>query len=184
VHDLSRLYYNPGYSIYPPLYRSNAEAVDTTNISVGAKLVLMADCKHSWMCHGRILALDTILDDWLGPTLALLHCEECDHPALLHLVTWRGNGLAERIYAIRLVDRRTRNTYLTTINRDYCDLTRKASETEALISACSQNARLVLVTGPKMIVESFSRDLFNPSVMDWQDVKTETYEGWMKLLSR
>jgi hypothetical protein len=63
-----------------------------------------------------------------------------------------------------------------------CDLTRKASETEALISACSQNARLVLVTGPEMIVEAFSRDLFNPPVMDWQDVKTETYEGWMKFL--
>jgi len=156
--------------------------VDIPDISVGAKLALMDDCKHSWMYHGRKLALDTILDDWLGPTLALVHCEECGNPALLHLVSWRGNGLAERIYAIRLVDPRTRNTYLANINRDYCDLTRKASETEALISACSQNARLVLVSGPEMIVEAFSRDLFNPPVMDWQDVKTETYEGWMKFL--
>ena len=156
--------------------------VDIPDISVGAKLALMADCKHSWMYHSRKLALDTILDDWLGPTLALLHCDECDHPALLHLVSWRGKGLAERIYAIRLVDPRARNTYLANINRDYCDLTRKASETEALISACSQKARLVLITGPEMIVEAFSRDLFNPPVMEWQDVNTETYEGWMKFL--
>jgi hypothetical protein len=142
----------------------------------------MADCEHSWMCHGRKLALDTILDDWLGPTLALIHCEDCGQPALLHLVTWRGSALAERIYAIRLVDALTRDTYLANINRDYCDLTRKASETEALISACSQNARLVLVTAPEMIVEAFSSGLFNPPVMIWQDVKTETYGDWMKFL--
>ena len=156
--------------------------VDLPDISVNAKLAPMADCEHSWMCHGEILALDTILDNWLGPTLALLHCAACGNPALLHLVSWRGNGLAERIYAIRLVDPMARNTYLTNINRDYCDLTRKASETEALISACSQSARLVLITGPEMIVEAFSRNLFNPPVMDWQDVKTETYESWLEFL--
>ena len=158
--------------------------VDIPDISVGAKLALMADCKHSWMYHSRKLALDTILDDWLGPTLALVHCEECDSPALLHLVSWRGKGLAERIYAIRLVDPRARNTYLANINRDYCDLTRKASETEALISACSQKARLVLITGPEMIVEAFSRALFNPPVIDWQDVKTASYEDWIRFLEK
>ena len=134
------------------------------------------------MCHGRKLALDIVLDDWLGPTLALIHCEDCGQPALLHLVTWRGSTLAERIYAIRLVDSLTRDTYLANINRDYCDLTRKTSETEALIGACNQDARLVLVTGPEMIVEAFSRDLFNPPVIGWQNVKTETYDDWLKLL--
>jgi len=142
----------------------------------------MTDCKHSWMCLGKQITLDTILDDWLGPTLALVHCEKCNNPALLHLVTWRGRGLLERIYAIRLVDPSTKNTYLANINRDYCDLSRKTSETEALIGASSQSARLVLVTSSKMIVEAFSRDLFNPPVMDWQDVQTEAYDDWIKFL--
>ena len=134
------------------------------------------------MCLGKQITLDTILDGWLGPTLALVHCEKCNHPALLHLVTWRGRGLLERIYAIRLVDPSTKNTYLANINRDYCDLPRKTSETEALIGASSQSARLVLVTSSKMIVEAFSRDLFNPPVMDWQDVQTEAYDDWIKFL--
>jgi hypothetical protein len=90
--------------------------------------------------------------------------------------------LLERIYAIRLVDPSTKNTYLANINRDYCDLSRKTSETEALIGASSQSARLVLVTSSKMIVEAFSRDLFNPPVMDWQDVQTEAYDDWIKFL--
>ena len=142
----------------------------------------MADCEHNWADQGRKLALDTVLDDWLGPTLALIHCEDCQQPALLHLVTWRGSTLAERIYAIRLVDAETRDTYLANINRDYCDLTRKASETEALIGACSQEARLVLVTLPDMTVEAVSSDSFNPPVTTWQEVKTDTYNDWMKFL--
>ena len=143
----------------------------------------MADCKHSWMRKGKELTLDTILDEWLGPTLALVHCEKCSSPALLHLVTWRGPGLSERIYAIRHIDSSTKNTYLVNINRDYCDLSRKASETEALIGACSQGARLVLVTSPEMLVKGFSMGLFNPPVMSWQDVKTETYDEWISFLS-
>ena len=59
----------------------------------------------------------------------------------------------------------------------------KASETEALIGAYSQSARLVLVTSPGMIVKGFSRDLFNPPVMRWQDVTTETYDDWIRFLS-
>lgn len=136
------------------------------------------------MHRGRKLVLDTILDDWLGPTLALVKCEDCATPALLHLVSWRGSGLAERIYAIRLVAPKTRSTYLANINRDYCDLTRKALETEAFIGACSPRARLVMVTGLEMIVEAFSTELFNPPVMDWQEVQTETYDDWMKFLIR
>ena len=143
----------------------------------------MADCKHSWMRKGKELTLDTILDEWLGPTLALVHCEKCSSPALLHLVTWRGPGLSERIYAIRHIDSSTKNTYLVNINRDYCDLSRRASETEALIGACSQGARLVLVTSPEMLVEEFSMGLFNPPIMSWQDVKTETYDEWIRFLS-
>lgn len=143
----------------------------------------MADCKHSWMRKGKELTLDTILDEWLGPTLALVHCEKCSSPALLHLVTWRGPDLSARSYAIRHIDSSTKNTYLANINRDYCDLSRKASETEALIGACSQSARLVLVTSPEMLVEGFSMGLFNPPVMSWQDVKTETYDEWIRFLS-
>lgn len=140
----------------------------------------MSDCEHSWTYHREKLALDIVLDDWLGPTLALVHCEDCRQPALLHLVTWKGSALAERIYAIRLVDSLTRDTYLANINRDYCDLTRKASETEALIGACSQDARLVLVTMPELIVEALSGGSFNPPVIPWQEVKTESYDDWMK----
>jgi hypothetical protein len=39
------------------------------------------------MRKGKKLTLDTILDEWLGPTLAIVHCEKCSSPALLHLVT-------------------------------------------------------------------------------------------------
>ena len=142
----------------------------------------MTDCEHSWAFPGRKLSLDTVLDDWLGPTLALIHCEDCGQPALLHLVTWRGSTLAERIYAIRLVDSLTRDTYLANINRDYCDLTRKTSETEALIGACSQDARLVLVAMPELMVAALSRDSFNPPVIPWQEANTETFDDWVKFL--
>jgi hypothetical protein len=34
-----------------------------------------------------------------------------------------------------------------------------------------------------MLVEGFSMGLFNPPVMSWQDVKTETYDEWIRFLS-
>ncbi len=142
----------------------------------------MSNCEHSWSTPGRKLNLDTVLDDWLGPTLALVHCEDCREPAVLHLVTWRGTSLNERIYAARVVDTLIRDTYLANIARDYCDLTRKASETEALINACHEDAQLVLMTTPGMLVEAVSAGSFNPPVIPWQEIKTETFDDWMKFL--
>ena len=142
----------------------------------------MADCEHSWMCLGKKLVLDTILDDWLGPTLAFVHCTECRIPALLHLVSWSAPHLTKRIYAIRLVDQKIRDIYLDNINREYCDLSRKVSETEALIAASSQNARLVLVTSSAMIIEAYSKPLGSPAVKRWQDIETDTFDDWTKFL--
>ncbi len=140
----------------------------------------MADCAHSWTCAGSRLELDTILDDWLGPTLALVSCADCKTPALLHLVAWRGTHLSQRIFAVRTVEPATRDTYLANINRDYCDLARKTSETEALINACCRNARLVLVAWPDPAVEATSSELFNPPVVPWQDIKAEMYDDWIQ----
>ena len=138
----------------------------------------MNACHHSWLCPGDTLQLIETLDDWLGPTLAIISCQHCQQPALLNLVAWRGDQLKERIFGARTLTQAASDTYLANINRDYCDLTRKTAETEALIQTTSKTAHLVLVSLPRMQVSAVSTGTVDTPFRDWQDVDTNEFEHW------
>lgn len=142
----------------------------------------MDDCNHSWMKKGSILSLVETLDDWLGPTLAIVRCEYCRQPALINLVAWQGAQLRTRIYGVRLLTPEVTDTYLANISRDYCDLTRKTSETEALIQTADKKANLLLTSVPELAVESITSGHHDAPFREWQAVKTEDFDHWYEIL--
>ncbi len=126
------------------------------------------------------------MDDWLGPTLALVHCSECQQPAVIHLLAWTGDQLARRVFAIREVSKQVAETYLHNISRDYCDLTRKGSETEALIQASDEAVRIVIATAPNLQIEqSISAEAvsLSPTVRPWQEIDSADFERWLSAIS-
>jgi hypothetical protein len=130
----------------------------------------MTDCPHNWEHSGETIHLETVLDDWLGPTMGLISCLKCGQPALMYLVAWQGKQLSERIFAISELSADDVATYLVNVARDYCDLTRKQSETETLIQTHHQNACLIRTAVPDLQVISCGAYLKAPRILPWQDI--------------
>ena len=137
----------------------------------------MAHQKHSWERVGGTLVTETVMDDWLGPTLALLRWD-CGQYAIAHLVAWTGKGLSARIFAVRQLDTTTAETWRRNVARDYCDLTRKQSETETLLQASEDSATLILTGAPELDVLAVSATTANPPFIPWQEVLEDDFPGW------
>ena len=134
--------------------------------------------QHSWLKQAEPLTIETVIDDWLGPTLALIQCNTCHTKAVINLVGWRGARLCERIYAVRVLETAVAETYQRNISHDYCDLNRKQQETDALISASSLKADLVRLILPELLVLSVCTDELNPPFKPWQDIEPMAFERW------
>jgi hypothetical protein len=138
----------------------------------------LKDCQHSWSVPGNRLKIVETLNDWLGPTLAILACEQCSLPALLYLVAWQGNQMSDRIYAASPLDEAVVQTYLKNISRDYCDLERKQAETEALINIAIGPASLLRTSLPGLIVNAVSTRPATATPRDWQSIREEDFDNW------
>ena len=143
----------------------------------------MNDCPHNWLTPGDRLAIIEILEDWLGPTLAIIRCSHCNSHALLHLVAWQGQGLNQRIYAARPIPTDVVTTYLENVARDYCDLDRKQQETDTLVQMSDNQAALLAVELPALDVRQVSGTKHNPKPRDWQSITAEEYPRWQAMLA-
>lgn len=126
-----------------------------------------------------------MLDDWLGPTLAIIQCHGCHQYALIHLLAWSGKNLSKRIFAVRELPAAIVATYLRNISRDYCDLTRKVSETDALLQAAAKPDHLILVETPSFRVDGVQTTINlerSPRYQDWQEIKAADWCHWETLL--
>lgn len=120
-----------------------------------------------------------ILEDWLGPVTALLRCPECNTHALIYLVAWQSPELKHRIFAVRVVPDEATRTYLRNIRSDYCDLTRKQSEFDALIAAAEPASLLISVHDNQ--IEATVPAETNPVLQSWREIESEDYARWKKL---
>ncbi|MBL6692153.1 MAG: hypothetical protein ISP91_17370 [Pseudomonadales bacterium] len=135
--------------------------------------------QHSWALPGEHLEPVLILEDWLGPVTALLRCPVCDTHALIYLVAWQSPELKHRIFAVRVVPDEVTKTYLRNIRSDYCDLTRKQREFDALITAAEPASLLISVRGNQ--IEATAPAKTNPTLQSWHEIETEDYAHWKKL---
>lgn len=139
---------------------------------------IMTECPHDWQTPGERLSIIETMEDWLGPTLAIVRCVHCGNHALLHLVAWQGQGLKQRIYAVRPIAAEVTATYLENMARDYCDLNRKQHETDALFQLSDDDALLIEARLPELAVIQVSPTSHNPKARPWQDIGAEEFPGW------
>ena len=133
---------------------------------------------HSWQRINHQLDFDIVLNDWLGPTQALICCDDCDDFALIHLIGWDGDRMEKRIFAVRDLPGAVVETFRSNISRDYCDLTRKQSETQALIHASAREASVIEISLPRNRICALSTQKCNPKIQDWQALDAEDYCHW------
>jgi len=133
--------------------------------------------QHSWELPEARLEPAVVLEDWLGPVTALLKCRECATHALIYLVAWQAPELKHRIFALRFVPDGAAATYLRNIRSDYCDLTRKQNETDALIAAAEPVSHLVEVYDSDRIC-GVTATSSRPTLVPWRDIDPDDFPAW------
>lgn len=119
---------------------------------------------------GEQLVFKRVFDDWLGPTAGLCRLEQ--GYVVAYLIHWQGQRLEVRTYALRSVKSEAADTWLHNTSRDYCDLSRKGAETDALIHAAAPDAWLVTVELPEMTISDVNGPVKAPAFRPWQELET------------
>lgn len=138
----------------------------------------MSNHQHSWATSGTTIKPVVAMDDWMGPVMGLLRCAECGLYGLIYLVAWEAPELRNRIFALRMVPRQAATIYLRNISSDYCDLTRKQSETDALLSS-ADNVSQLLATTDMTVQQAVFTDA-RPPIVAWRDINPADYPQWKK----
>ena len=107
--------------------------------------------RHAWNCVGETLPLVFVIDAHDGVTDAIAECS-CGQHALLNLLDWAGKHLQERVYTVSELATEPARVFLRNIRSDYCDLTRKAAEVEALGVAASAVSAVLGLSLPDLRV--------------------------------
>ncbi|MBT3427199.1 MAG: hypothetical protein HOL98_14835 [Gammaproteobacteria bacterium] len=130
-------------------------------------------CNHNW--HGNAgdhpsgLRILYLIDDWQGPTAAIIKCLHCALPGIIWMQAWSGKLNSLRIFSLAKLRTSTVKVFLDNQNRAFCDLARPSMELEALVASaepCCQLFALDLNTGH--LGENISCD-------DWSKI---SYQSW------
>ena len=136
------------------------------------------DDAHSWQKVGETMTTELTLEDWLGPTLALIECAYCEQTAVLFLLGWQGPQLKDRIYGVRNLPIDATQVYRHNISREYCDLTRKNAETDTLINLASEQTTLIQTNVSDLVVQQSSSVTMTPVIQHWQNIAPDDYALW------
>jgi len=127
------------------------------------------DCHHDWLVSGEPLNPCFTIDFWQGLTSGLVKCEACQQYNLLHLQAWQGRNLRDRIYSCAPLLNSSAAVFLRNMNSDYCDLTRKQQEVDALIVSAGPVQHLVLVKDT-IVDSSCSPRHLKPGYLHWREL--------------
>ena len=141
------------------------------------------DHRHTWQIIGSFSGFMLVIEDWLGPTAGLLNCDLCHAHALAHLLAWRGEHCEWRIFGVRALNPEVVDTYQNNINRDYCDLSRKQSETQALFATASPLGLLMEVNMNLGMVTRVSAEAHQLTPVNWQSITELDFAKWSPLMS-
>ncbi len=131
---------------------------------------------HTWDEVGAHLAVAFTIDAYGGVTDAVIECD-CGRHALLNLLDWLGPNLDKRVYAVSESSTEATAVFLRNMRSDYCDLTRKAAEVNALAAAASPVTRVLGLRLPALQVIAtmqanprrpiWREDLIEPGATGW-----------------
>lgn len=146
----------------------------------------MTDCRHTWLRQGELLEPAFIIDDWQGPTDAVVRCRDCGHFMLLRLLHWRGRNLATRIFALADLDDQAVTVFLRNMKSAFCDLSRHGAEADMLIATASAITGGVILEAPQLHVLAplGTAELGNPKLESWRKQAPDPDDPkWLAVLS-
>ena len=121
---------------------------------------------------GHTSSIAFTFDYWQGLVAGLLCCDTCGHYGLARLLDWRGGQLEQRIFSIANLKREPTSVFLRNMNSDYCDLSRKTAEWNALI-ATSPARLLGLFQLPEMRCLASRNLIESPGYPDWRQLAVD-----------
>lgn len=146
----------------------------------------MKKCTHDWSIPGSELKPVFVIDDWQGPTDAIVRCQACGAYVLIRLLHWSGRNLATRIYALASLDDDAVHIFLRNMKSAYCDLSRHGAETDMLIATATGIDGGVILQVPELRVRSRleAAELGDRKIVSWRsEAPDETDSHWLAILS-
>jgi hypothetical protein len=124
-------------------------------------------CSHCWCDQGKLNITFTI-DDWQGPTDALVRCTLCGTTAFLNVIDWAGKNLSSRVFSLSLLPNSAVQVFMRNMRSDYCDLERHRAEVEALITT-RRAAESIVLTRDLQVVSIQPVTSRKPKLAAWRD---------------
>lgn len=152
----------------------------------------MTDHRHTWCLPGNSLDIVFTIDDWQGPTDALVRCtacdgcEGCETIALLRLLHWSGPRLTKRIFAVSPLPDSAVSVFLRNMRSDYCDLHRHQAEVDALIATAEATSDVIVVDVAELrVLARHDPEVMRGRPLSWrQSAPDESDPYWLDLLAR
>ena len=107
---------------------------------------------HDWFDAFAKLTLHLTFNDWQGVVNGMLRCHACDEFAVIRLLDWGHKNLRTRIFSLASLPVDSAHIFLRNMNSDYCVLSRKQQETEALYHSLDPVAHIVAIGLPELVI--------------------------------
>lgn len=132
-------------------------------------------CAHQWhgtgFEHPSGLRILYLIDDWQGPTAAIIQCLQCALPGMIWMQAWSEKQNSLRVFSLSKLKTSAVKVFLENQERAFCDLSRPSMELEALLAnaePCYQLFALDLNTG-QLGNQLSCDDLSKISYQSWQE---------------
>lgn len=145
------------------------------------------NCRHDWQRADTKLDVQFVLDQWQGPTDAVVRCGVCGEVALLRLLHWSGRNLCTRIYALASIDSAAFAVFVRNMRSASCDLSRHGAEVQALMATAAPVSEGLIVLVPEMQVLATLDlgEIGKIAIKSWRDIApVENDPRWLAILSR
>ncbi len=82
----------------------------------------------------------------------MLRCQECSEFSVIRLLDWGHRNLQTRIFSLASLPVDSARVFLRNMSSDYCDLSRKQQETEALYHSLNPVSHIVAIGLPDLVI--------------------------------
>jgi hypothetical protein len=139
---------------------------------------------HDWDIKSTHLGLTYTLDEWQGVLNGMLHCQGCNSYSIIRLLDWAGKNLQTRVFSLADLPADSAKVFLRNMNSDYCDVTRKQDEANALYFCLGPVTHIVAIEVPglKLLDSIRNKNTTTICYPDWQTLSPKPESSaWFQL---
>jgi len=107
---------------------------------------------HEWLNQSARVNLVFTFNDWQGVVNGILQCRRCNDFCVIRLLDWSNKNLRTRIFSLASLPDESASVFLRNMNSEYCDLSRKQHETEALYHSLDPVTHIIAIGLPDLMI--------------------------------